>query len=238
MGVYEVSVLVLYLAIYSFIGWVVEVLFVFTTSQKLENRGFLTGPFLPIYGTGAVLLLVLVLPFVKNPFLVFVASVVITSALEFLTHLALDKIFHIKLWDYSNKPFNLHGRICLQNSLLFGVLGLLLIYVLQPFVMTIVKALSPTAAISLASVLLAILVIDSANSFFSLAKIRPAMDRVKGRMSQVHDEIEADARKQAAKRTERRSAVERAHAHTVSRLNRAFPRAHSSKSSAPSSPAS
>jgi hypothetical protein len=73
-------------------------------------------------------------------------------------------------------------------------------------------------------------VIDSANSFFSLAKVRPAMDRLKGRLSQVHTEIEADARKQAATRSERRSALASTHAFTIARLNHAFPQAHSSKS--------
>jgi uncharacterized membrane protein len=221
---------VLYLAIYSFIGWIVEVLYVFATSQKLENRGFLTGPFLPIYGVGALFLILLVYPYVDNPFVVFIASVLITSALEFFTHLALDKLFHIRLWDYSSRPFNLQGRICLQNSLLFGVLALFLIYVLHPVVTSVVKGLPATASIAIASTLLGILVFDAANSFFSLAKVRPAMDKVKGSWAQIHAQIEADAVKEAQKQTARRSAFDSAHAHTIARLNRVFPKARSSKS--------
>ena len=227
MVIYAVSILVLYLAIYSFIGWIAEVLYVFATSQKLENRGFLTGPFLPIYGVGALLLILLVLPYVTNPFLVFFASFLITTALEFVTHLALDKIFHIRLWDYSDKPFNIRGRVCLQNSLMFGVLGLLLIYVLHPFAAGLIGALPQPAAIAIASVLLGVLLIDAANSFLSLGKIRPELDRVRGSLSQVHDRIEADARGEAAKEAARRSAFDSAHAHTIARLNRVFPRARS-----------
>jgi uncharacterized membrane protein len=227
MAVYDISVLVLYLAIYSFLGWIVEVLYVFATTQKLENRGFLTGPFLPIYGVGAVLLVELVLPYVKNPFLVFLASFLITTALEFVTHLALDKIFHIRLWDYSDKPFNIRGRVCLQNSLMFGVLGLLLIYVLHPLATTLVKLLSQPAAIAVASVLLGILIVDAANSFLSLAKVRPELDKVKGSLAQVHDKIEANARADAAKHEARRTALQSTHAWTVGRLSRNFPKARS-----------
>jgi uncharacterized membrane protein len=226
MTPYVISVLVLYLAIYSFVGWILEVLYVLATTQKLENRGFLTGPFLPIYGVGAVLLILLVLPYLTNPFLVFLGTVVIASVLEFFTHLALDKIFHITLWDYSDKPFNLHGRICLQNSLLFGVLGLLLLYVLHPLVTALIDLLSHTAALSIASALLAIIVVDAANSFFSLAKVRPEIDRLRGKLSEVHGQIEADARTHAATRSARRRAFDVAHAGTVARLSRAFPKAH------------
>jgi uncharacterized membrane protein len=232
VGVYEISVLVLYLAIYSFLGWIVEVGYVFATTQKLENRGFLTGPFLPIYGVGAVLLVLLVLPYVKNPFLVFLASFLITTALEFVTHLALDKIFHIRLWDYSDKPFNIRGRVCLQNSLLFGVLGLLLIYVLHPFASGLIALLPQPAAIAVASSLLGILVIDGANSLLSLGKVRPELDKMKGSLAQVHAKIEADARARAAKDAARRSAFESDHAFTIARLTRNFPRARSAASSA------
>ena len=237
MVVYEISVLVLYLAIYSFLGWIVEVAFVFVTTQKLENRGFLTGPFLPIYGVGAVLLVLLVLPYVKNPFLVFLASFIITTALEFVTHLALDKIFHIRLWDYSDKPFNIRGRVCLQNSLLFGVLGLLLIYVLHPFASGLIAMLAQPAAIAVAGVLLGILLVDAANSFLSLAKVRPELDKVKGSLAQVHAKIEADAVHEAAKREAKKSAFDSAHAFTVARLNRIFPKARSTVSSTTSSTA-
>jgi uncharacterized membrane protein len=148
--VYTFSLFLLFLACYGFLGWVAEVLYVFATSRphRLQNRGFLAGPFLPIYGIGAIALLLLVYPYVGNPFLAFVASVAITSTLEFVTHLVLDKLFHIKLWDYSSRPFNLRGRICLQNSLLFGVLALLLIYVIHPTLSAFLDGLPATVAIA------------------------------------------------------------------------------------------
>jgi uncharacterized membrane protein len=224
---YAVSLVLLYLAIYSFIGWIVEVLWVFAGTQHLQNRGFLTGPFLPIYGIGAILLILFVEPYVKNPFLVFVASVVVTSALEYLSSLILDKLFHISLWDYHNRRFNLNGRICLQNSLGFGALGLLLVYVLQPLFSTWLKGLPEDAAIAIASVLMGILIVDSANSIRSLAKVRPVLDELHGTLEEAHTELEqravrmhqAMADKEAARRSASRS--------TIGRLARNFPRARS-----------
>ena len=226
---YEFSLLALFLACYSFLGWIAEVLFVFVTTQKLQNRGFLTGPFLPIYGVGAVLLVVLVIPYVANPFLVFLATVVITSALEFFTHLALDKIFHIKLWDYSGKRFNLQGRICLENSLLFGVLGLALIYVIHPLLNDLLRALPHDAAIAIAWTLIGILIIDAANSFRSLGKVRPVLDHVAGTLEQAHDHVQQLAVQRHQTEEEKRRAGDAVHRGTVRRLARAFPHARSSK---------
>jgi uncharacterized membrane protein len=231
MVIYVICVFVFYLAIFSFAGWIAEVVFVFATTLQLENRGFLTGPVLPIYGVGGILLIVFVQPYIHNPFLVYVASVLITSALEYVTHLFLDKVFHIQLWDYSAEPFNLRGRICLRNSLLFGVLGLLLIYVLFPLVTTVLQGLPVPAAIAIASVLLGILIVDATNSVISLAKIRPMVDRIKGNLLEVHARIEAEAEDIAEARAARKKTLSRAQGRTVDRLGRVFPNAHTTQHS-------
>jgi uncharacterized membrane protein len=224
---------VLYLACYSLLGWVAEVIYVFARTQHLQNRGFLTGPFLPIYGIGAVLLILFVEPYVTNPFLVFVASVAVTSALEYLGSLTLDKLFHVTLWDYHGRPFNLNGRICLQNSLAFGVLALLLIYVIHPVLKVWLTDLPEAAAISLASLLLGILLVDLANSVRSLAKARPVLDRLEGTLAEVHSEIETRAKEAEVARASRRTAFTRAHVATVGRLSRVFPGSRSIHSARP-----
>ena len=229
MTLYAFSLFLLYLAVYSFLGWIAEVTYVFATTRQLQNRGFLTGPFVPIYGVGAILLLLLVLPYVNNPFLVFLASVAITSALEFFTHLVLDKVFHIKLWDYSDRPFNLQGRICLQNSLLFGGLGLLLLYVIHPFAAMLLGALPHSVAIALAFTLFGILIIDTANSIRSLAKVRPVLDKLKGTLSEAHAQIQRNAEQHHEEREARLSVAEATHAGTIGRLSRVFPHASSNR---------
>jgi len=228
--VYEFSLIFLFLVFYSFVGWIAEVVFVFATERHLENRGFLTGPFVPIYGFGALAMIYFVSPYIKNPFLVFIASVVIASVLEYFTHLALDKIFHIKLWDYRNKRFNLHGRICLENSLLFGMLGLFLLYVLHPFVTSILTRIPHDVTIAIGWALFGILVVDAANSFRSLAKVRPVLDEVHGTLEQAHDRIEKRANDIHASVEARRAAGDALHRSTVGRLARHFPNARSSAS--------
>jgi uncharacterized membrane protein len=227
--VYAFSLVLLYVTIFSFIGWIVEVLWVFAKSQRLENRGFLTGPFLPIYGIGAILLILFVEPYVKNPFLVFVASVVVTSTVEYLSSLVLDKVFHISLWDYHDRRFNLQGRVCLENSLGFGALGLLLIYVLHPLISDALKALSPDAAIAIAWTLIGILIVDSANSIRSLAKVRPVLDELHGTLAEAHAEIEQRAVRMHEARTEKGMASRPASRVTLGRLARVFPRARSAR---------
>lgn len=230
---YAVSIVLLYLACYSFIGWIVEVLWVFAKSQHLENRGFLTGPFLPIYGIGAIVLILFVEPYVSNPFLVFLASVVATSTLEYLSSLILDKVFHISLWDYHDRRFNLRGRICLENSLGFGALGLLLIYVLQPLISKGLAALPQDAAIAVAWALIGILIVDSANSIRSLAKVRPVLDELHGSLAEAHTHIEQRAVRMQEARTERESERRSASATTLGRLARVFPRAMSVRQTKP-----
>ncbi|MDM4761981.1 putative ABC transporter permease [Galbitalea sp. SE-J8] len=227
------ALLLLYLAAYSFLGWVAEVGFVLVVDGRLQNRGFLTGPFVPIYGFGALALVYIVSPYITNPFLVFVASVVISSALEYATHFALDKAFHIRLWDYSNERHNLHGRICLRNSLLFGMLGLLLLYVIHPLVASVLTALAPTAAIAIAFTLFGILLIDAANSIRSLAKVRPVLDRIDGTLAQAHDRIQAAASERHQTSESRREAGDAAHRGTIARIARAFPGARSNEKGIP-----
>jgi uncharacterized membrane protein len=227
MEIYVLSVFVFYLAIFSFAGWIAEVVFILATEQQLENRGFLTGPVLPIYGIGGILLVAFVQPYVHNPLLAFVASILITSALEYVTHLFLDKVFHIQLWDYRKERFNLQGRICLRNSVLFGLLSMLLIYVLFPLVTSIIGALPGVAAIAIASVMLGVLLVDTTNSFIGLAKIRPIVDRIKGNLSEVHARIEEEALEFVEARTKRQTALIRAQGKTIDRLSRVYPNAHS-----------
>lgn len=226
-GLYLVSIAMLSLACYSFVGWIAEEFFVLATAQKLENRGFLTGPFLPIYGIGAIAMILLVEPYVTNPFLVFVACVVVTSTIEYLGSLMLSVFFHVSLWDYHDQRFNVKGRICLRNSLLFGGLGLLLIYVLQPIVSTALGSVPHDVAIALAFALIGILVIDSANSFRSLAKVRPVLDELHGSLSEAHAHIEQRAVLAEHTVAESKAARRSAGHSTLSRLSRAFPHARS-----------
>jgi len=225
---YAISMIFLFLACYAFLGWIAEVVYVLVRERSLQNRGFLTGPFVPIYGVGGVAMVLLVIPYIDNGFLVFVACIAITSTLEFMTHLVLDKAFHISLWDYSDRRFNLQGRICLENSLLFGLLGLLLIYVLHPAFVRLLVSIPHEVSIAIAWALIGILIVDAANSIRSLAKIRPVLAEFSGTLAQTHDRIERGVIQLEQTMDSRRAAVSHADLATLARLVAAFPRARSS----------
>ena len=107
---------ILYFFIYSFLGWVCECIYCGVPAKKFINRGFLAGPYCPIYGCGALAVIYTLTPFSDNVVILFGMGVIVTSALEYITSYMMEKLFHTKWWDYSKHPFNIHGRICLKNS--------------------------------------------------------------------------------------------------------------------------
>ena len=134
----------LWLMIYSVIGWIYESTICSIGHRKLINRGFLNGPYCPIYGTGAVLIL-LVLGRIKNPVLLFFAGAVLTCSLEYLTSWLMEKIFHARWWDYSKRKFNIAGRVCLIGAVVFGAFSVVLVLFLHPLVESWTSRLSDTA---------------------------------------------------------------------------------------------
>ena len=139
----------------------------------------------------------------------------------------LDKVFHIKLWDYSDQRFNLHGRICLQNSLAFGALGLLLLYVIHPAVDELDAALPPEVAIAVAWALLGVIVVEAGNFIRTLSKLRPVLDRLEGSLAEAHNHIEAEAEHLHEARDAHTSIDQATHLRTLRRMNTAFPHARS-----------
>ena len=129
-----ISKLVISFALYSLLGWACESTYCSIPAKRFINRGFLNGPFCPVYGVGALLVIFLLRPFTQNLLVLFVFGVLVTSVLEYITGFLLEKLFHTTWWDYSKRKFNIKGRVCLRNSLLFGVLSVLLLHFINPFV--------------------------------------------------------------------------------------------------------
>lgn len=131
--------ILLYLIIYSFIGWCCECVYCSVRQGKVVNRGFLYGPFCPVYGFGA-LAVIYCLDYIPHTIsCVFVGGMLITSALEYVTSAIMEWLFQAKWWDYSDHRFHIHGRVCLLNSTLFGILCLVVMFDLHPFVQSIVE---------------------------------------------------------------------------------------------------
>lgn len=127
-----------WLIIYSFFGWVWETCYVSVKSGKFVNRGFINGPLCTIYGFGAVSVYVLLRPFSDNLLYLYLGGVVVATALEYVTAVLMESIFHTSWWDYSDNKFNFQGRICLGASLGWGAFTVILFKVLHPLVESIV----------------------------------------------------------------------------------------------------
>ena len=164
--------------LYSFLGWLMETTLVSLQSKKIINRGFFMGPYCPIYGTGGVLLLVLS-PYKDSPFLVFILSIVICSIIEYLTSYILEMIYKVRWWDYSNRMFNLNGRVCLFNSICFGLLGMLMVSYLNPVFLNLITSLSDTILTIIALTILIITLIDMSITFSIMFDIRKTIINLK-----------------------------------------------------------
>lgn len=136
--------------LYAFLGWCAEVAFVAVNTGELVNRGFLNGPVCPIYGAGMVLVLLFTEPLADHLFLLFLGGMLVTSALEFVTGWVLKKLFHTSWWDYSDKPFNLGGYICLSFSLLWGLGVVAVVRLVHPMIAHLVEAAPRRLGLALA----------------------------------------------------------------------------------------
>ena len=167
-------------------GWCCECVYCSIPAGRFINRGFLNGPLCPVYGFGALAVIHCLTPVDFSLPLLFVCGLLVTSALEYFTGWLLETIFHAKWWDYSNMRFNIHGRVCLLNSVLFGLLGVFVMRVLHPFVGRMVGSLSFVTLIWFASALTTLLAVDL---FLS---VRTAL-QLSGKLDALRDALE-DAR--------------------------------------------
>ncbi|MGL5150458.1 MAG: putative ABC transporter permease [Clostridium sp.] len=133
--------IVFFFFIYSFLGWCVEVAYAYYNRKYFVNRGFLYGPFCPIYGCGVLSLVLLLNGYRDNLILLFIWATVLTSALEYITAVVLENVFKSKWWDYTEDPFNLQGRICLHFSLIWGAAGAVVVKIIHPIVDKLVSSI-------------------------------------------------------------------------------------------------
>ena len=131
--------------IYSFIGYILEITNCSIRDKKLVlNRGFFLGPYLPIYGISCLLMGSFIIRYKDDLFTVFVMSAFVCTTVEYITSYILEKIFKARWWDYSDRKFNLEGRVCLGNAFLFGIGGLVFTYIINPIVVFLISKLSIT----------------------------------------------------------------------------------------------
>ena len=174
----EISRYVLYFTIFAVAGYVIEALNSLYHDGKAENRGFLFGPYLPIYGFGAVLMVILTrfIPH-NNILLLFLAAMATGVILEYITSFLLEKIFHLRWWDYSTTDkFHLNGRVCLRNALAFGFIGCLFMYFIVPLLNGLFIAVPGWLQITLAVIISVVYLIDFVASSYANFKIKNIED--------------------------------------------------------------
>ena len=171
--------IVLQFFIFGFAGWCMEVILKYRQYHRFINRGFLTGPILPIYGFGVILITLVVgrLSSVESGVMTtFAISLVICGLVEYLTSFVLEKIFHARWWDYSQKPMNLHGRVWIGNLVLFGLAGVAIIHIVNPVLFPALDRIPLNTRKVTAVVLLAIFAADLVISCFVLKLVKVGID--------------------------------------------------------------
>ena len=151
--------------IYAILGWIIETTLVSIEKRKFVNRGFLIGPYCPIYGFGGLAITILLKIYTKDPIVLFLMAVIICGTLEYFTSYFMEKIFKARWWDYSAKKYNINGRICLETVVPFGILGCLVMYVLNPITFKYLNMLSNSMLNIISAICFTIFITDNIVSY-------------------------------------------------------------------------
>lgn len=163
---------------YCFCGWVWESCYVSTKQRHWVNRGFLHGPLLPIYGSGAIIILFATLPVADNFWLVYFLGMLAATALEYVVGAVMEQLFKVRYWDYTKQPFNLHGYICLTSSIAWGFFSDLLIYVIHPPIDKLLHKLPALLVNPLAAVIAVLFIMDTVKSTKAAIDLREVLTKL------------------------------------------------------------
>lgn len=238
-----ISTIIIYFAIYSFLGWGCETIYCSISDRKFVNRGFLHGPFCPIYGCGALTVLFIVSPIHENFLFIFIFGALAASIIEYITSYLLELIFQLKLWDYSDYRYNLNGRVCLKNSTMFGILSVLLHFIIHPEVKELLSALSEPALRILSIFIVIYFCIDAIISTGALLKFKTQIEHLhilmqteKAALQRYKDELDQKRLERAEELKEKArdiaatiNRLKQANPYTYRRITSAFPKMHSKK---------
>lgn len=178
--------------IYAFIGWCTEVSYATLDRGIFINRGFLNGPYCPIYGCGVVIVVAILTPLKDKLLILFLGSFLLTSILEFTTGFLLEKVFHNKWWDYSNKPFNIKGYVCLKFSVYWGLACTFIMDVLHPVIYKGIRLLPYIPGLILLILFMTVFIVDCCLTVTTILKFNKrlkVMDEVAAKIHKLSDEI-------------------------------------------------
>ena len=181
--------------LYAVLGWMVEVIYAGVCEAKFVNRGFLNGPLCPIYGFGMLIVIEVLYPMKDNWFLLYIGAFVLTTVLEYLTGLILEKVFHHKWWDYSNIPFNIQGYVCLKFSILWGFGGTFIVAVVHPMFYKWIHMIPTFLDRILLAVIVSLILVDVVVTVSDILKFNKRirqLHELAGKMRAISDEVGED----------------------------------------------
>lgn len=169
---YNIVTYFLLFMIYSVAGWIMEVTCKSFEAKKFINRGFMIGPYCPIYGWGAIFITILLKRYISDWIVLFFMSMITCGILEYLTSYVMEKLFHARWWDYSRRKYNINGRICLETLVPFGLLGLTIMYITNPIILNGLQNIPDNILNVIAIVLFVIFIIDGIVSLKVVSNVR------------------------------------------------------------------
>lgn len=179
-----------WLFLYSIMGWIWESSYVSIKEKRLVNRGFVTGPVCTIYGVGAVSVYLILRPLEGKPLLLYFGGVLVATILEYVTAVIMEKMFHTSWWDYSNKKFNLQGRICLGSSVAWGFFTLLMFEILQPFVEMLVGLVSEKQGKAILAVTMVLYAADFGFAMATALQLGEKLEQLEQAMSDFSEKLQ------------------------------------------------
>ena len=172
--------------IYAFIGWCTEVSYAALDRGIFVNRGFLNGPYCPIYGIGVLMVVVVLTPLKENLLILYIGSFFLTTILEFLTGFILEKVFHNKWWDYSDKPYNLMGYICLKFSIYWGFACTFIMLIIHPIIYTFIIHMPRTLGIVFLCIIISVFIVDICVTVATILQFNKKLQRINEISKRIH----------------------------------------------------
>lgn len=174
---------------YAVLGWIMEVTLKLITEKKFINRGFLIGPYCPIYGYGVLLITILLRKYQEDVLATFIFSILICGLLEYFTSYFMEKFFHARWWDYSQRKFNINGRICLETLIPFGIMGCLIVYVTNPIILNLLNKI-PDLVLHIVSIILFICyIVDNIVSGKIISNLKEMSLNVKDNTEEISEKV-------------------------------------------------
>lgn len=175
--------------IYSFLGWLMESVSDTIRKKKFVNRGFLIGPYCPIYGAGVLLITILLRKYNNDVWITFFMSLLICGTLEYLTSYVMEKLFNARWWDYSQRKFNINGRICLETLIPFGIAGTFIVYIANPFLLKYIEMIPQIVMHILTGIFLVFYIIDMIISLKIILNLKEMSREFKDNTVEISEKV-------------------------------------------------